>query len=166
MLVDIVSKNGNLLLSIPIRGDGTIDDKEVKILEGITAWMDINKESIFGTRPWILFGEGPSTEIANPVNAQGFNEGKVKFGSADIRFNQKENSLYVTILGVPTESISIKSLSKKSNTKIKSITLLGSEEKLAWTQGTEALKINKPKTVPNEIATVFKVELKNEVKYN
>lgn len=166
MLVDIVSKNGNLLLSIPIRGDGTIDDKEVKILEDIAAWMNINKESIFGTRPWILFGEGPSAEIANPVNAQGFNEGKVKFGSADIRFNQKENSLYVTILGVPTESISIKSLSKKFNTKIKSITLLGSKEKLAWTQGTEALKISKPKTVPNEIATVFKVELKNEVKHN
>ena len=76
MLIDIVSKNGNLLLNIPVRGDGSIDDKEIAILEGIAAWMDINKESIFDTRPWKIYGEGPIAEKANPINGPGFNEGK------------------------------------------------------------------------------------------
>ena len=60
MLVDIVSKNGNLLLSVPVRGDGTIDEEELAIVEGIAAWMDVNGEAIFGTRPWKVFGEGPA----------------------------------------------------------------------------------------------------------
>ena len=75
MLVDVVSKNGCLLLSIPVRGDGSIDEKEVAILHDLKAWMDVNGESIFGTRPWVTFGEGPLAEAANPLNAQGFNEG-------------------------------------------------------------------------------------------
>ncbi len=64
MLVDIVSKNGNLLLSVPLRGSGAIDDKELAILNGIKAWMDINSESIYGTRPWGTFGEGPTAEAS------------------------------------------------------------------------------------------------------
>ncbi len=158
MLVDIVSKNGNLLLNIPVRGDGTIDDKEVAILEGIAAWMDVNKESIFDTRPWKIYGEGPSVDSVNPINAQGFNEGKLKLSAKDIRFNQKGNILYVTVLGVPAEDISIKSLGKtKGNIEIKSIEVLGSKEKLTWQQNAEALVIKKPEIVPNDIAVVFKV---------
>ena len=61
-LIDIVSKNGNLLLSIPLRADGTYDEKEAAILDGIEAWMTVNKESIFNTRPWVRFGEGPVAE--------------------------------------------------------------------------------------------------------
>lgn len=64
MLVDIVSKNGNLLLSVPLRGSGAIDEKEVAILKDIKAWMDVNGESIYGTRPWTTFGEGPLAEAA------------------------------------------------------------------------------------------------------
>ena len=77
MLADIVSKNGNLLLNIPVRGDGTIDEKELKVVEGIANWMDVNKECIFGTRPWKVFGEGPASAGA-ALSAQGFNEGKGK----------------------------------------------------------------------------------------
>ncbi|RAJ77316.1 alpha-L-fucosidase [Chitinophaga dinghuensis] len=158
MLVDIVSKNGNLLLNIPVRGDGTIDDKEVHVLEGIAAWMDINKESIFGTRPWTTYGEGPSTETANPVNAQGFNEGKLKYSGKDIRFNKKGDILYATVMGIPIEDLQIKSLGKKTERKqIKSIILLGSKEKIKWQQQEDALVILKPKTVPNDIAMVFKI---------
>jgi len=61
MLSDIVSKNGNLLLNVPVRGDGSIDEKEEKVLEGIAAWMDVNQEAIFNTRPWKTFGEGPAS---------------------------------------------------------------------------------------------------------
>jgi len=158
MLIDIVSKNGNLLLNIPVRGDGTIDDKEIAILEGIAAWMDINKESIFDTRPWKVFGEGPSVEQSNPINGPGFNEGKSKLSEKDIRFNQKGKILYATILGVPTEDISIKSLGKNmENAKIKKVEILGSKEKLSWKQNADALVIKKPKVVPNNIASVIKI---------
>jgi alpha-L-fucosidase len=156
MLVDVVSKNGNLLLNIPVRGDGSIDDKELKVVEGITAWMDINKESIYDTRPWKVFGEGPAADAANPINAQGFNEGKIKFSGRDIRFNKNENILYVTLMGVPTEDIIVKNLSASTQTKIKRIELLGSKEKIKWKQDPDGLKIKKPKTIPNEIAIVFK----------
>jgi alpha-L-fucosidase len=158
MLIDIVSKNGNLLLSIPVRGDGTIDDKEIAILEEIAAWMDINKESIFDTRPWKVFGEGPSAEALETKIVEGFSEGKNKFSSKDIRFNQKGNTIYATVLGVPTEDICLKSLGKTNkNAKIKNIEMLGSKEKLQWKQYSDLLVIQKPKTIPNNIAVVFKM---------
>jgi alpha-L-fucosidase len=158
MLVDVVSKNGNLLLNIPVRGDGTIDEKEIAVVEGIAQWMDINKESIFDTRPWKIFGEGPTAESANPINAQGFNEGRMKYLAKDIRFNQKGKILYATVMGVPQEKISIKSLGKSQEQTIKKIQLLGSNEKLVWKQENDKLIIEKPMNVPNEIALVFRIE--------
>ncbi len=158
MLVDIVSKNGNLLLNIPVRGDGTIDDKEVSILEDIAAWMDVNKESIFGTRPWITYGEGPSVDAVNTLNGAGFNEGKVGFTEKDIRYNQKGNVLYATVMGQITEDVLLKSLTDEgSEMKIEKIELLGSDEKLTWNQNNGSLVIKQPKVVPNTIATVFKI---------
>ncbi|WP_461637030.1 alpha-L-fucosidase [Labilibaculum euxinus] len=160
-LIDIVSKNGNLLLNIPVRGDGTIDDKEVAILEGIAAWMDINKESIFDTCPWRVFGEGPVADEANPMQGPGFNEGKTQLSEKDIRFNQKGTILYASVLEVPLEDITIKSLGKnKVNFKIKKIEMLGSNEKLKWKQKAGVLVIEKPKDVPNDMAVVFKIERK------
>ena len=160
MLVDVVSKNGNLLLNIPVRGDGSIDDKEIKVVEGIADWMEINKESIFGTRPWSVFGEGPAAETVNPINAQGFNEGKVKYTSKDIRFNRKADVVYATIMGVPESDIPVKSLGK-ANTKMKitKVELLGSNEKIKWKQDADYLLIEKPHLVPNDIAIVFKIYL-------
>lgn len=155
MLIDVVSKNGNLLLNVPIRGNGTIDEKEIAVITDIAEWMDINKESIFDTRPWIVFGEGPSAETANPINAQGFNEGKTKFTSKDIRFNQKGKVLYVSLLGQPEENILIKHLNK--NIRIKKIELLGSKENVKWEQTNEHLEIAKPMVNPNKIALVYKV---------
>ena len=61
MLTDIVSKNGNLMLNIPLRGDGSPDEHELEFLAGLTAWMDVNSEGIYATRPWKIYGEGPST---------------------------------------------------------------------------------------------------------
>lgn len=157
-LVDIVSKNGNLLLSIPIRGDGTLDDREIAILEGIASWMDINKESIFDTRPWSVYGEGPVAESINPIKEQGFNEGKTKYSAKDIRYNQKGIILYATVMGVPSENITLKSLAKNSkNIKVKKIEMLGSKEKLSWKESADCLTISKPKVFPNEIAVVFKI---------
>lgn len=160
-LVDIVSKNGNLLLNIPVKGDGSIDDKEITLLEEISSWMDINKESIFNTRPWKVFGEGPAAETSNPINAQGFNEGKIKFTSKDIRFNKKENIVYATIMGIPDEDIVIKHLNASNeNNKIDNIEMLGSKEKIDWSQSTDYLKIDKSDSFPSKIAVVYKVYLK------
>lgn len=100
MLVDIVSKNGNLLLNIPIKGDGTIDDKERAVLADIKAWLDINGEAIYGTRTWKTFGEGPLAEAVNPMKEQGFNEGQ-KYSAADVRFVQKAGTIYATIMAWP-----------------------------------------------------------------
>ena len=158
MLVDIVSKNGNLLLNIPIRGDGTIDEKEIAVLEDIASWMKVNSESIFDTRPWEIFGEGPSTEASNPVKAQGFNEGKVKYTAGDIRFNKKGNILYATVLGRPIDNVNIRSLGK-GKIKIKNIEMLGSTEKLSWKQNPDNLVIQKPKATTNDIAMVYKIYL-------
>ncbi len=159
MLVDIVSKNGNLLLNIPVKGDGTIDDKEVAILEKIASWMDVNKESIFDTRPWKYFGEGPASELVKTADNKSFNEGKIKLSAKDIRYNQNGKILYATLLGVPSKNISLKSLSKNKNEgKIKSIEILGSKEKLSWKQYADSLVIIKPKIIPNDIAVVLKIK--------
>ena len=85
MLVDIVSKNGNLLLSIPVRGDGTIDDDEVAFLHSMANWMAVNGEGIFGTRPWKIYGEGP-TQVSGGM----FNEQKVHYTAEDLRFTTKD----------------------------------------------------------------------------
>ncbi len=160
MLCDIVSKNGDLLLNIPVRGDGTIDDKEQAVLEGIGAWMDVNKECIFETRPWKIFGEGPASEGA-ALSAQGFNEGKGKpFTAADVRFTTKGNLLYAIILGTPQQDLQIKSLgtaAKFLEQPIGHITLLGSDEKVEWTQSAGAITIKAPAKSPNNIAIVYKI---------
>jgi alpha-L-fucosidase len=162
-LIDIVSKNGNLLLSVPVKSDGTIDSDEVKILEGIAAWMDINKDCIFATRPWKVFGEGPASENAAPIKAQGFNEGKTKLTADDIRFTENGNTLYAIALGQPTGPLHIKSLgtdAKLLDKKITNIELLGSTEKIQWSQTGPFLIIETPKNKPSEYAAAFKITTK------
>jgi alpha-L-fucosidase len=162
MLCDIVSKNGNLLLNIPVRGDGTIDDKEEVALKGIADWMDVNKECIFGTRPWKVFGEGPATE-GPPAKVGNFNEGKGKpFTAEDVRFTTKDETLYMIVLGVPKKDLQIKSIgtaAKLLGKEISNIKLLGSDEKVQWSQAADALTVKVPKKSPNGIAIVFKISL-------
>ena len=159
-LVDIVSKNGNLLLSIPLRADGTYDEKEAAVLDGIEAWMNVNKESIFGTRPWVKFGEGPVAEKDIKVNAQGFNDGQFTgMTAADIRFNQTKRHLYVTPMGWPEGGkLVVKSLAKGNPHFRKSITrveLLG-YGKLKAKQTAEGLEVQLPAPT-NDIAPVLKI---------
>jgi alpha-L-fucosidase len=164
-LIDVVSKNGNLLLSVPLKGDGTPDSDEIAVVEGIAKWMEVNKEAIHGTRPWTVFGEGPQMASAAPISAQGFNEGKGKqFSAEDVRFTTKGATLYAFIMGSPTNAVSIKSLgtnAKLFEKPISEISLLGSEEKLKWTQTADALVVDKPQNQPSEIAIVFKITPKS-----
>src|SRR5581483_5991271 len=161
MLADIVSKNGNLLLNIPVRGDGSIDDKEEKVLEDVAAWMDINKQCIFGTRPWKTFGEGPASE-GTALSAQGFNEGRGKpFTAEDVRFTTgKDGSLYAILLGWPTQPVSIKSLGITTGGKVARVQLLGSSEIQHWKQTDDALTIEAPQAkLKSDIAAVYKISL-------
>ena len=159
MLVDIVSKNGNLLLSVPVRSDGTIDDKEEAILAGIKAWMDINSESIYGTRPWKTFGEGPLADASNPLSAQGFNEGN-NYSSKDVRYVQKDGVLYATIMRWPAgKTFNFKSLGKSSeyySGKVQSLQLLGYGD-VSYVEAVNGLTVTLSDVKPNGIAPVFKI---------
>jgi len=153
MLADVVSKNGNLLLNIPVRADGTLDDKEERILGGIAEWMDVNRECIFGTRPWKLFGEGPASDGA-PISAQGFNEGLGKpFSPQDVRFTTKAGVLYAIVLSDPGAApVTLKSLSSHSTVleglTVSSVSLLGFHEPLRWTQDGSGLVVSLPASRP------------------
>lgn len=160
-LVDVVSKNGNLLLSIPVRGDGTIDSDEIAVVEGIARWMDVNRECIFGTRPWKVLGEGPQMSSAAPLSAQGFNEGKGKpFTAEDLRFTSKGTELYAIAMGWSTNAVTVKSLGTAAallEKPVASVSLLGSTEQLKWSQTAAALIIEAPLTKVGDVAVVFKI---------
>jgi alpha-L-fucosidase len=139
----------------------SIDDKEEAILEGIAVWMDVNKECIFGTRPWKIFGEGPATAGAElEGEAFKFNEGKGKpLTWEDVRFTTKGDTLYVIILDAPEgRELRIKSLGLRSplvdGRKVKSVELLGSCKKLNWKQTKDNLKV----TVPGKDIAVLKIK--------
>ncbi|MBO7378415.1 MAG: alpha-L-fucosidase [Bacteroidales bacterium] len=162
MLIDVVSKNGNLLLSIPVKGNGTIDDKERKVLADIKAWMDINSESIYGTRMWKTFGEGPLAEAANPMNAQGFNEGQA-YSAQDVRYVQKDGVVYATIMAWPSAGdFTFKAFSMAETSysgEVESVTLLGGGE-IEFTHNIKGLTVKVPSTKPNSIAPVFRITFK------
>ena len=159
-LVDIVSKNGNLLLSIPLRADGTYDEKEAKVLDDLEAWMTVNGESIFGTRPWKIFGEGPVAEKDIKLNAQGFNDGQFSnMDYRDVRFNQNKKYLYATAMSWPADGkLVIKSLAKGNklfSKGISSVYLLG-YGKLKTQQTSEGLVVSLPAPT-NSIAPVLRI---------
>ena len=163
-LVDIVSKNGNLMLNIPVRGDGTIDEKERKIVEEIGKWMNVNSESIYGTRPWKIFGEGPAQQAAAQLNGPGFNEGKGKpFTHEDIRFVTKDKVLYATAMGWPEDGkLVIKSLAKTNEhfpKEIQKIEWLTTKQSLTFERNDKGLIIAMPEKPSDALtyANVLKV---------
>lgn len=154
--VDVVSKNGTLLLSIPIRGDGTIDERERAFLKGLAVWNKVNGEAIFGSRPWKIYGEGP-TQIPRGRAA----DGPLPFTQDDIRFTTNGGYLYVFVLKLPEVAVRVKSLGVASEgaPKIAALSLLGSSERIAWRQDADALVIEKPSQFPCADVIVFKATL-------
>ena len=153
MLCDIVSKNGNLLLNFPPRPDGTLDDDELKILDAMAAWININGEAIYGTRPWKVYGEGPSK-----VQKGGhFNEGTLKYTAHDIRFTTKGGAIYALTLGWPDDNqLIVRSLASAAG-KIAGVTLVGHAGKLEWQQTDDGLVVKLPAQKPCDLAYAFKV---------
>lgn len=162
ILIDIISKNGNLLLSVPLRADGTFDEKEERILIEFGDWFTINKEAIYDTRPWIIFGEGSIADAKIELNAQGFNENSYSKATAEeIRFTKTENNLYVFALGWPTsKKIEVKALSSNSRfykQNINEIELLGYGN-IPFSRTATHLIINLPEKNLNKICPVFKIK--------
>jgi alpha-L-fucosidase len=161
-LIDTVSKNGTFILNVPGRPDGTIDSKEIAVLDGITAWMQTNGEAIYETRPWKVYGEGP-----NSIKAGSFQGGSVsKLGEKDIRFtcNKSRTVIYTLVLGWPTESFTLQSLGLSAATRpgrVANLELLGTDQSVSWKQQTDALRVELPKLYKPAVdyAAVLKVTL-------
>ena len=158
MLVEIVCKNGCLLLNVGPHPDGSISKKQTDILLGIGKWLKVNGEAIYGSRPWKIHGEGPHLNGGGSDNsAQTF------YTQEDIRFTQKDDMLYAFVLGVPERDITINSLGRESvllKTSIHKVSLLGSEQPVTWTQRDNTLVIRIPERLPNEYTLVFQISLK------
>jgi alpha-L-fucosidase len=157
-LIDIVSKNGNLLLNIGPKADGTITPEQENVLLAIGKWLDINGEGIFGTRPWEASGEGPNQAAEGTFSEYN----NVSYTPQDIRFTKKGNSVFAFCLDVPKEKkVVISSLGLKNNPalKIKNVELLGSSEKIKWVQKNDALIIDIPKIMSGEFAAGFKITI-------
>jgi alpha-L-fucosidase len=158
MLVDIVSKNGNLMLSVPVRGDGTIDEDEVAFLEGLAKWMQINSEAIFSTRPWEIYGEGPS--VSGPVAAGQFGGARDvrSYTAQDIRFTKRGDTLYAFLMAWPGPNVSITSLaSGKVAGAIQKVELLGHGANLEFKQDADALKVALPAEKPGDLPCALKI---------
>lgn len=160
-LIDIVSKNGNLLLNIGPRADGTITEDQKNVLLSIGKWLKVNGESIYGTRCWKKFGEGE----AEATQGSFTDNDATAYTARDIRFTTKGNDLYAITLNWDDAGTCIKSLNKETiaDAKINSITLLGSDEKINWEQTADGLKISFPAKRPCEYAYVFKISFDKEV---
>jgi alpha-L-fucosidase len=160
MLVDIVSKNGNLLINIVQTPEGDLEPDMLQILDEIGIWIAANGEGIYGSRPWKIFGE--KSDEAKAVKPGRFNE-NYKFNAKDIRFTTKGNTLYAFCLGKPEADINVKSLargSKFSGKAIASVAMVGSTEKINWKQTPEGLVIKKPVKMPEWQVIGFKIEFK------
>ncbi|MBN1877061.1 MAG: alpha-L-fucosidase [Anaerolineae bacterium] len=151
-LVDIVSKNGALLLNIGPRPDGTIPEPEVALLRDIGRWLAINGEAIYGTRPWTRYGEGP-TEVPE---GGGTDTKRAAYTGADVRFTTKGDVLYALSLGWPENVWCIQSLSSETG-KVADVALLGSDVPLMWTQDNGGLTIHPPMCRPCDHAYTFKI---------
>jgi alpha-L-fucosidase len=158
-LVDIVSKNGALLLNIGPRSDGTIPEKEQEILLEIGQWLDVNGEAIYGTRPWRVYGEGP-TRVKEGMFTD---TERSDFTGRDIRFTTKGDVLYAIILAWPGEEAVVRSLSPDLRLyagDVENVELLGSCEKLAWTRDRDGLKVKMPVQKPCDHAFALKITKK------
>jgi alpha-L-fucosidase len=156
LLINVVSKNGNLLLNIPLPGHGKPDADEMAFLDKFGAWMALNSEAIYSTRPWKIAGEGPTQNAGNrPYGAL------PRFVAGDVRFTTKGDTLYAIALAWPVDGkLVIKSLATDSplyRGEIARIGLVGSESNLVWSRNPEGVTVSLPEKAPGDFAYVFKI---------
>lgn len=154
-LVDIVSKNGNLLLNVGPRSDGTIPDEVQAVLLDVGAWLNINGEAIYGTRPWRTYGEGPTTIVAGLFH----DTDTANYKPEDFRFTTKGDFLYAIGLAWPANGEAvIHSLTPAVGTKaVQSVSLLGSNAKSQFEQRVDGLHVKLPGQSPAKYAYALRV---------
>jgi alpha-L-fucosidase len=156
-LIDIVSKNGNLLLNVGPRSDGTIPEQVQQILLEVGAWLKINGDAIYGTRPWKVYGEGPTKIAAGSMH----DTDTRAYTAEDFRFTSKNGSLYLIEMAWPSDHEAvIRSLGSKmlgDSQKIQSIVLLGSDTNLQFQQQSDGLHIHLPPQAPGKYAFAFRI---------
>jgi alpha-L-fucosidase len=161
-LVDAVSKNGTFVLNIPGKPDGTIDSKEIAVLDKITAWMQVNGDAIYATRPWKIYGEGPDMVEGGPM----LGDSVTKLNARDIRFTRNKTNTVINtfFMGWPHGPLLIKALGTSAPTnpgKIENVQLFGSHERVRWSQHADGLHVELPKHYRPEVdfAASLKVSL-------
>ena len=176
-MIDVVSKNGNFLLNLGPKPDGTFDEETVSLLKETGNWLKINGEAIYGTRPFKVYGEGPARQSGHVAFAKDL----IPYTPEDIRFTQKDGAVYALLLGWPFAGrVSIRTLRKGGdpeghfgkdrgtdehfgkdggiNEHISKITMLGNGEPLQFVQDATALTVTLPKQQPCKDAFVLKIE--------
>ena len=155
--VDVISKNGVVMLNVALRGDGTLPENQAAYLTAFGDFLRINAEGIYGTRPWKVFGEGP---LKVKDGRQG--ENHRAFSQNDIRFTTKDGVLYAFVLSVPDRDIVIKSLAEGGplEGEIADIALMGSDEAIVWERSEEDLTIQLPASLPEALVVGFRITTK------
>jgi len=162
-LIDIVSKNGNLLLNIGPKPDGTIPEQIQTTLKEMGVWLKANGESIYATTPWKVYGEGPTKVVEGAFHDQDTKP----YTNEDFRFTAKGNTVYAIGMACPADAASnfaaIHALGSAKEAKgltLESVELIGSSEKLTWLQTPEALNVKLPPSANCKYAYVLKILVK------
>jgi alpha-L-fucosidase len=159
LLADIVSKNGALMLNVSPMANGIIPQNQQEILLEIGKWLDVNGEAIYATRPFTVFGEGPTKQ-----EKAGMFLDKITYGAQDIRYTRKGNTVYAIVLGWPGENVAITlsalGTADKKAPKVKRVSILGSNENTVFTQDAIGVHLKTPSKKIDEKAFVIKLELK------
>ncbi len=149
MLVDIISKNGCMLLNILQRPDGTIDEDAEYILDELAGWFAVCSEAVYGTRPWDVFGEGPTF-----VKIEGFREDKTEWQRDDFRFVTKDGAVYAFMMGIqPGQTAVLRSFADR---EVRGVSLLGAGE-LPFHQEYGVLSVPLPENFPTKYTNVLKI---------
>jgi len=161
MLIDIVSKNGNLLLNVVQTPEGDLEQDVLDILDGIGQWIKMNGDGVYGSRPWKVYGEGPSTVEKQEKGHFGGLKDTRSYREGDVRYTTKNGDVFAFYMVKPSSQIILKSLgltALKGNKKIIAVSLLGSNEKLRWSQNNNVLLIEKPASLSSMEVQTFKIK--------
>ncbi|MCX6308423.1 MAG: alpha-L-fucosidase [Bacteroidia bacterium] len=145
-LVADISRNGNLMLNISPKGDGTIPDDQRKVLLEVGAWLKVNGDGVYGTHAWIKDAESVTNADGKSVQAY--------------RFTKKGDNLYAFLMVAPSKSATIQSLSTESIGKVNEVRLLGYDKKLTFEQSAKELTVQFPDELKIEALSTLKVVLK------
>ena len=159
-LIDVVSKNGNLLINVVQRPDGSLDPEAEKVLDDMASWMAVNGESIFDTTPWVVYGEGPQRPKGGAFKED------FDFTAKDVRYTQKGGrTVYATLMGKPSsEEIVLGAMAKGpgDNAEVDGVSVLGSHARPVWRLGADGLHVTVPADASlGDIAVVLKISGRN-----